>query len=110
MVEFGRGLEPLKKFFRLVESLSTPGPTLSQTLRTHVWLATTYLVGEDEVGLDAVLPLAGLSVRLSFVEPRVALAEVGALRVDALLRADPGDLVALVHVLASLSVGHQLVA
>jgi len=69
----------------------------------------TNLVGEDQIWLNVVLPLTSLAIGLTFVEPGVALAEVGAFRVDALLRANAGDLVALVHVLASLLVGHQLV-
>ena len=69
-----------------------------------------YLVGENEVGLGGVLPLAGLAIRLTFVVARVALAEERALGVDALLGTSPGHIVALVGVLALVFVSHQLVA
>ena len=77
---------------------------------TNNLLHRIYLVGEDEERLDAVLPLARLSVRLSLVVPRVALAEERAFGVDAFLRANARHFVALVHVLAGLFVRHQLVA
>ena len=54
-------------------------------VRRHV--AYVVLVGEHEPGLNVRGALAGLAVGLPHVEPRVALAGVRALVVDALLRA-----------------------
>ena len=73
------------------------------------FLIKTNLVCEDQIWLNVVLSLTGLAVGLTLVEPGVTLAEVGAFRVDALLRAHASDLVTLVSVLASLLVGHQFV-